>query len=151
MQAGKGYSLTLPNPPQSPEICAILTEARVAVTPIEGALRFAGTMELAGMDESINLERVAGIIDSVQAYFPRFTGEDFRDIKPWCGLRPCSPDGMPYLGRTKRLANLSIATGHAMMGISLGPISGKLIAQLLCGEDPEIDMRLLDPNRYSKS
>ena len=149
MQAGKGYSLTLPKPRQMPAIPAILTEARVAVTPMGSALRFGGTMEIAGLNETINPVRVQGIIKSVPKYYPDFTASDFDGIKPWCGLRPCSPDGLPYVGRTLRYPNLSVATGHAMMGLSLGPITGKLMAEILSGERPSIDIRLLDPDRYA--
>jgi D-amino-acid dehydrogenase len=149
MQAGKGYSLTLKQPRQLPEICAILTEARVAVTPMDGALRFAGTMEIAGLDEGINPIRVRGIIAAATKYYPEFEPSDFEGVAPWRGLRPCSPDGMPYVGRTARFANLYIATGHAMMGISLGPVTGKLIAEILAGELPQIDMAQLSPDRYA--
>ena len=148
MQAGKGYSLTLPQPRQQPEICAILAEARIAVTPMGDSLRFGGTMEIAGVDETINPARVQGIIESVPRYYPDFEPEDFASIQPWAGLRPCSPDGLPYLGRTARYENLTIATGHAMMGLSLGPITGKLAAQLISREPPEIDLTLLNPDRY---
>jgi D-amino-acid dehydrogenase len=149
MQAGKGYSLTLPRPRQIPTLCSIFTEARVAVTPMGSSLRFGGTMEIAGLDETINPLRVRGIIKAVPEYFPDFTPGDFQDIRPWRGLRPCSPDGLSYLGRTARYANLVIATGHAMMGMSLGPITGKLVAQILSGERPSIDISLLDPDRYA--
>ena len=149
MQAGKGYSLTLSQPRVRPRGPAILVESRVAVTPMSQSLRFAGTMEIAGMDTGINPERVAGIIESVPRYYPDFCADDFQNVQPWCGLRPCSPDGLPYLGRTRRFENLSIATGHAMMGLSLGPISGKLICELLSGQPPSIDIRLLDPDRYT--
>jgi D-amino-acid dehydrogenase len=148
LQAGKGYSLTLPKPRQLPQICAIFTEARVAVTPMGSRLRFSGTMEIAGLNEDINPVRVQGIIKSVPKYYPEFTLDDFRQIKPWCGLRPCSPDGLPYVGRTSRYANLSIATGHAMMGLSLGPITGKLMAQIISDETPAFDLTLLNPDRY---
>jgi D-amino-acid dehydrogenase len=150
LQAGKGYSITLPQPRQLPEICAILTEARVAVTPIGGTLRFAGTMEIAGRDEDINPVRVRGIIAAATRYLPEFKASDFEAIAPWSGLRPCSPDGLPYLGRTAQCANLCVATGHAMLGMSLAPITGKLIAQLLAGEKPPIDLALLSPDRYSQ-
>jgi D-amino-acid dehydrogenase len=148
MQAGKGYSMTLSQPKQRPTICSILTEARVAVTPMGEALRFGGTMEIVGLDESINLARVNGIIKSIPPYFPDFGPEDFRDEPVWSGLRPCSPDGLPYVGRFGRYANLSAATGHAMMGLSLGPISGKLMADILSGEKPAIDISALRPDRY---
>jgi D-amino-acid dehydrogenase len=149
MQAGKGYSLTLAKPRQLPEICAILTEARVAVTPMAGALRFAGTMEIAGLNEDINPVRVRGIIAAATKYYPDFKPSDFDGVAPWRGLRPCSPDGMPYVGRTAKCANLSIATGHAMMGMSLGPATGKLIAEILAGEIPPMDMTQLSPDRYA--
>jgi D-amino-acid dehydrogenase len=148
MQAGKGYSLTLPKPRQLPQTCAILMEARLAVTPMGSALRFGGTMEIAGLNEEINPARVRGIIKSVPKYYPDFTPEDFAGIKPWCGLRPCSPDGLPYVGRTGRCANLTIATGHAMMGLSLGPVTGQLVAQIISGVDPFIDIGQLSPDRY---
>src|SRR5438445_1202457 len=124
MQAGKGYSVTLPRPRRSPRACAVLAEARVAVSPMNGQLRFGGPMELAGLDESINPIRVRGIIDAVQRYYPEFDPQDFDGIQPWRGLRPCTPDGLPYLGRSARAPNLVVATGHAMMGVSLGPITG---------------------------
>jgi D-amino-acid dehydrogenase len=148
MQAGKGYSVTLPNPCQLPQVCAIFQEARVAVTPMGAALRFGGTMELAGLTENINHRRVQGIIDSVPKYYPEFKPEHFQGLQPWCGLRPCTPDGLPYLGRAARYSNLTIATGHAMMGLSLGPITGKLVAEILSEEKPSIDLTALNPNRY---
>ena len=148
MQAGKGYSLTLPRPKRLPRTCAILAEARVAVTPMDAELRFGGTMEVAGLDLSINPARVNGIIKSVPKYYPEFGPDDFRGLPVWCGLRPCSPDGLPYVGRFRRFANLSAATGHAMMGLSLGPITGKLMADLLSDEKPALDLRMLSPDRY---
>ena len=149
MQAGKGYSLTLPNPPQLPKIPIILTEARVAVTPMGNSLRLGGTMELAGIDTRINPSRVRGIIKSVPKYFPQFKASDFESVEPWCGLRPCSPDGLPYLGRSSKISNLAIATGHAMMGVSLGPISGKIAADLISGERSSVDIGLMSPDRYA--
>jgi D-amino-acid dehydrogenase len=149
MQAGKGYSLTMQNPRVVPKTCAILTEARVAVTPMNGALRFGGTMELAGLNEDINQRRVAGIVRAACEYYPQFSPEDFAQIPPWRGLRPCSPDGLPYLGRTACYDNLVIATGHAMMGLSLGPISGRVVANILTDEPTGFDLRMLSPDRYA--
>jgi D-amino-acid dehydrogenase len=149
MQAGKGYSLTLDHPPELPAICAILSEARVAATPMGSTLRIGGTMEMAGLNEDVNQARVAGIIKAVTKYYPSFTEKHFANIKPWRGLRPVSPDGMPYLGRTARFKNLVIATGHAMMGLSLGPISGKLVAETLAGENTSINIQALNPDRYA--
>jgi D-amino-acid dehydrogenase len=106
-------------------------------------------MEIGGLNEEVNPRRVQGILKSVPRYYPDFTPEDFRDLPVWRGLRPCSPDGLPYLGRTAHYANLAIATGHAMMGLSLGPITGKLMAEILSGEKPSISTQLLNPDRYA--
>lgn len=149
MQAGKGYSLTLTSPRQLPRTCAIFSEARIAVTPMGGKLRFGGTMEIGGITEGINLRRVRGIIKAVPRYYPDFTNEDFAGIEPWSGLRPCSPDGLPYVGRFAAYDNLSTATGHAMMGLSLGPVTGKIMAELLSGESPSLDITLLSPDRFA--
>ena len=149
MQAGKGYSLTLPKPRELPQICSILCEARVAVTPMGQPLRVGGTMEIAGLNEDISPVRVRGIIDSFCRYFPKFQPSDFDGVQPWRGLRPCSPDGLPYVGRTTKFDNLSIATGHSMMGLSLGPITGKLMAEILSGEKPATDITMLSPDRYN--
>lgn len=149
LEAGKGYSLTLPQPPRMPRRAAILAEARVAVTPLGSALRFGGTMEMAGLDQRINPQRVQGILAAVPAYYPQFTAADFAGVAPWCGLRPCTPDGLPYLGRAARVPNLVVATGHAMLGVSLGPITGRIVADLIDGRPPPLDLALLAPDRYA--
>ncbi len=151
MQAGKGYSMTVPEPVQRPRLCSILTEARVAVTPVAGGgLRLAGTMEIGRNDLRVNERRVEGIIASVPRYLPRFEAGHFAGLRRWAGLRPCSPDGLPYLGPAPSIAdNLFLATGHSMMGLSLAPVTGQLIAQLLCGEAPEIGLAQLAPDRFS--
>jgi D-amino-acid dehydrogenase len=149
MQAGKGYTLTLTNPKQLPELCSICTEARLAVTPMDGALRVGGTMEVAGTDESITPRRVRGITRAFPDYFPDFSENDFADVKPWSGLRPVSPDGMPYIGRTQRWKNLTVATGHAMMGLSLAPATGRIIADVLSGEKSPVALELMSPDRFA--
>ncbi|HAV63521.1 MAG TPA: FAD-dependent oxidoreductase [Verrucomicrobiales bacterium] len=148
MQAGKGYSLTIERPRQLPELSYIFTEARLAVTPMMGALRVGGTMEIAGLDTSINPARIRGITKSAGRYFPALPPETFDGIKPWVGLRPCSPDGLPYVGRTRHFPNLSLGTGHAMMGLSLGPITGRLLAEVIDGRPPTVALELLDPDRF---
>jgi D-amino-acid dehydrogenase len=148
LQAGKGYSLTLPTPPELPELCSIFAEAKVAITPMDGSLRFGGTMEVGGLDLTINLARVRGIVKSVGAYFPKFSERDFCGITPWTGLRPVSPDGIPYLGQVAGLPNLIAATGHAMMGLSLGPVSGRLVADLLAGDTPFRAIDAMAPGRF---
>lgn len=149
MQSGKGYSLTLPNPRQLPQLCSILTEAKVAVTPMGNSLRFAGTMEIGGLGTEINPARVRGIVKAATRYFPDFKITDFDGIKPWVGLRPVSPDGMPYLGKAPGLENLVVATGHAMMGLSLAPVTGKLVTEILTNRTPAIAIDALSPGRFS--
>jgi D-amino-acid dehydrogenase len=148
LQAGKGYSLTLPTPPELPRLCSIFAEAKVAITPMDGSLRFGGTMEVGGLDLRVNPSRVHGIIKSVNAYFPKFGEKDFSGIQPWAGLRPVSPDGIPYLGKVKHLPNLIAATGHAMMGLSLAPISGRLVADLLANDQPFRPIDAMAPGRF---
>ena len=149
MQAGKGYSLTLDAPPKRPRICALLSEARVAMTPMGESLRFGGTMELAGIDETVNPIRIRGIVKSVTRYYPDVRPSHFERASIRSGLRPCSPDGLPYIGRFERFANLSTASGHAMMGVSLAPITGKLMAEIISDEPPSLSTAALRPDRYS--
>jgi D-amino-acid dehydrogenase len=146
--AGKGYSLTLPHPGQSPHHCAILTEARVAVTPINTTLRVGGTMELGSTKSQPNPKRIQGITRSFCQYFPAFTPDSFTNLPIWTGLRPVSPDGLPYLGPTSKWNNLQIATGHAMLGLSLGPVTGQIIAQLIDENTCPHNLQLLHPDRF---
>jgi len=149
MQAGKGYSLTLEKPRFRLTKSLILTERRVAVTPMGDQLRFGGTMEISGINDRIRPERVQQIIDAVPAYFPEFTPADFAGLKPWCGLRPVSPDGLPYIGRFGRHQNLTAACGHAMLGVTMAPSTGRLVAEVLSHRKPSIDLSLLQPDRYA--
>ena len=121
----------------------------MAVTPMQGRLRVGGTMEIAGLNTTISPRRVQGIIRSLPDYYPEFGPEDFAGIEPWVGLRPCSPDGMPYLGRTGAADNLIVATGHSMMGLSLGPVTGQIVGRLLDGEAPGHPLELLSPDRHA--
>ena len=148
MQPGKGYSLTIEHPRFNFSKPMILTERRVAVTPMGNQLRFGGTMELSGHSGSVLPERIEQIIAAAQAYFPDFRAEDFSAIKPWFGYRPMSPDGLPYVGRFARYSNLTAACGHAMLGVTLAPITGLLVAETLTGRAPSVDLTLLNPNRF---
>ncbi len=149
MASGKGYSMTLEDPVQLPRVCSILTEARVAVTPIGDTLRFAGTMEIGGRNLAVNERRIRGICRSVSRCFPKFQMQHFDEVNRWAGLRPCAPDGLPYIGPVGPVAsNAFIVTGHAMMGLSLAPVTGHLVAQLLGGGLPDIDIAKLAPVRF---
>lgn len=140
LMPGKGYSFMEPEPQQRLTIPALLCEARVAITPMNGQIRYGGTMELDKINTRINMQRVKGIVESVPAYFP--------DLKPalpaekdiWYGFRPSSPDGLPYIGRSEKRENLIIATGHGMMGLSLGPATGLLVSQIASGIATDLKM-----------
>lgn len=148
LQAGKGYNLTLRRPRSQPAMSAILSEARIAVTPMGETLRFAGTMELAGLDLAIDRRRIQALIDAVALYYPEFTADDFDGVQPWAGLRPCSPDGLPYIGRTRRADNVLLASGHAMMGVSLAPATGLVMSELLAGRKPSAPLAMFDADRF---
>jgi len=148
LQAGKGYSLTLSPRAGGPSKCAILAEARASVTPMPDGLRVGGTMELDGLDRRIDAARVRAIAEAAGRYYPGLAPTAFEGVEPWSGLRPLSPDGLPYIGRTARHRNLLLATGHAMMVVTLAPVTGRIVADLVAGELPPFDLAPLSPDRF---
>jgi len=152
IQPAKGYSVTIKRPASYPSLGLLLGETRVAVTPMTSAngdiLRFAGTLELAGLDFSINHRRVAAVKRAPGLYLEGLESQEWEVLETWAGLRPCTPDGLPLLGRPKTYENLVLAAGHAMVGVSLGPITGKLVSQLVMGEKSDIDLTLLRIERF---
>jgi len=146
IQPAKGYSVTVKRPPTCPAVPLLLGEARVAVTPLGETLRFAGTLELAGLDLSINRRRVAAVMRAAREYLTGMA--ELETVEIWRGLRPCTPDGLPLLGRPSAFENLIVAAGHAMIGMSLGPVTGKLVSQLACGESPAIDLKPMRVERF---
>jgi D-amino-acid dehydrogenase len=149
MQAGKGYSFTLNNVEKNTRIPSILLEARVAVTPMGSSLRFGGTMEIAGINSNINMNRVKGIVNAIPSYYPEMKISMPNKENVWSGLRPCPPDGLPYIGRSRKISNLVFATGHSMMGLSLGPATGKLVQQIIDKEIPVIEIAAFNPTRFN--
>ena len=148
MQAGKGYSFLLNDVLKNVRIPSIFLEARVAVTPMANSLRFGGTMEIGGVNHSINMNRVKGIVDSIPKYYPNMKISMPLKEKVWHGLRPCSPDGLPYIGRSDKFKNLVITTGHSMMGLSLGPATGLLVAEIIDHKKSSMDIELFRPFRF---
>lgn len=148
IEAGKGYSVDYYNEDLVSDLSYILVEARVAITPLDKFVRVAGTMELAGINENINKRRVSGYLKNVADYLPDFKYQDMKDLPAWAGLRPCSPDGLPYIGRDTRYDNLIVAAGHAMIGFTLGPATGKLVTEIIKGETPTINIEKLAVNRF---
>lgn len=149
LQGGKGYSFMLPNPPKMTTLPSILVEGRLATTPMQDGLRFAGTMELTGLNHKVNQNRVNGIIKSIKEFMPDFRAVDFSEVKTWAGLRPCTPDGLPYIGATKNSRNLYIGTGHAMLGWTLGPVTGQLLAEQITEGQMSISSPLIGVDRYA--
>ena len=138
IQAAKGYSVTVENPPVCPKIPLLFGEARVVVNPLGDSLRLAGTLELAGMDFSINSCRVEAMCKASSGYLPGLA--EAKVIEIWRGLRPCTPDGLPIIGRANEFDNLIIAAGHAVLGMSLGPVTGRLVSQIVNNEKTAIDV-----------
>jgi len=148
LMPGKGYSFMYqPEKENTLNHAALLLEARVAVTPMNGQIRFSGTMELGPANDRIYENRVRGIVESIPKYYPELK-VDYPSEKIWYGYRPCSPDGLPYLGRLKKFDNVLIAGGGGMMGLSLGPAYGKVVADLLAGQKIEAEIAGFRPDRF---
>ncbi|MDA7717034.1 FAD-dependent oxidoreductase, partial [bacterium] len=124
-----------------------LAEAKVAITPMHGFTRFAGTMEIAGINHTINKARVEAIANATQKYYPKAELSTAEKDTAQCGLRPVSPDGIPYIGKSKKCNNLTIATGHAMMGWSMGPSTGKLVSEIVSDKKTSLEIQNYHPDR----
>lgn len=146
LQAGKGYRINVETPTNI-SMPAILMEAKMAVTPMDGFTRFAGTMEFSGINHKIRKERVEAIAKGASLYYKGLQIPETDKQNAQCGLRPVSPDGLPYIGTSSKHKNLHLATGHAMMGWSLGPATGKLITELISGSKPSMDINPFQPER----
>lgn len=149
LQGGKGYSFMVNNLTSSVRVPAIMLEARATATPMGSGLRFAGTLEVAGTDQTVNMNRVRGIVAGIGQYYPELAVDLPSVDTVWKGLRPCSPDGLPYIGRVRRFENLTLATGHGMMGLSLGPATGKLVAETITNQPLSMDLTPFQPERFS--
>jgi D-amino-acid dehydrogenase len=147
MQPGKGYSISYPQLDRNLHYPSILVDDRVATTPIGRRLRIGGTMELSGHSDNILPKRVMAIYQAFSKYYPDMSLPLPDPAKAWYGYRPVTPDGLPYIGRHRRYANLSFAGGHAMLGISAAAATGQLIAQLLQGQPTGIDIGAFSPER----
>ena len=146
VQAGKGYRMNV-DYETGISLPAILLESKVAVTPMRGFTRFAGTMEISGLNHKIMPKRVAAIAKAASTYYPdiKITQEVIDHVQ--CGLRPLSPDGLPFIGRHSAISNLVLATGHSMMGWSLGPATGKLVSELISGKTTTLSLKSFSPQR----
>jgi D-amino-acid dehydrogenase len=147
---GRGYSVTLEDSPYQINYPAVLVEGRVAMTPMDGnKLRMGGTMEITSTQTPPRLKRVQGILDAVKRFYPEFNVPMPEADKIWYGYRPCSADGLPYLGRTRQWKNVVMATGHAMLGLSLGAGTGKLVSEIVNEQPTSMDTSPFNPDRFS--
>jgi D-amino-acid dehydrogenase len=143
LEGGKGYHADYERSGEDPQIPAWVQETWTIATPLPDRLRLSGTLELAGLDLSISQSRVDAIRRGGERWFRGLAGR--RVLDTWAGLRPCLPDGLPAIGRLGRVV---VATGHAMKGVSLAPITGRLVAELVAGESTSYDLQPLDPARF---
>lgn len=146
LQPAKGYSITVKRPPTCPHLPLALDEYKIAATPLGDIFRFSSTLELAGFDFSINPRRLAATRQGICDYLPGMA--DLEVLEIWRGYRPATPDGLPIIGRSHTIDNLIFATGHGMLGITHGPITGKLVAQIIANETPQINLTPLRAERF---
>ncbi len=150
LMPGRGYSITLENSPYKINHPAVLVEGRAALTPMDGnKIRFGGTMEITSTKTAPKMNRVEGLLRAVKQFYPEFDIPLPSIDKIWYGFRPCSADGLPYLGKSKKWNNLVLATGHSMVGLSLGAGTGKLVSEILMDQKTSIDIQPFNPDRFN--
>jgi D-amino-acid dehydrogenase len=137
IQPGKGYSITMPRPRKCPVIPLIFEEHRVVATPMKSGYRLGSTMEFAGYDTTLNRSRLQLLRDGASHYLQEPYTEPV--LEEWYGWRPMTCDGKPIIDRSPILDNVFVAAGHNMLGLSMAPATGKLVAELLGGAQPHID------------
>lgn len=148
MQPAKGYSVTArrPSSKHGPSLPIAVDDYKLAITPLGDDFRFSSTLELAGFDLSINEKRLAANRQGLQRVLPGLEHIDV--IETWSGFRPLSADSLPFIGRSRKIGNLIYATGHGMMGMTHGPITGKVVSQIVAGQHPDINLEPLRPDRF---
>jgi D-amino-acid dehydrogenase len=146
MQAGKGYHLELTQPSPCITRACVLAETYVAMNPTGGVLRLAGTIEFSGINDRMVRKRLDVLKIGAAKYLHDI--EDQRIVHEWCGLRPCTADGLPVIGWAPQVADLFIATGHAMMGFALGPVTGRLACEAILDGETSMDLSPLSPGRF---
>lgn len=146
IQPAKGYSLTLKANGPLPQGATLLGEKRVAITPMGDKIRITGRLELSRLETSVDQKKVDGIANALQDYLA--VDKDSQVLETWAGLRPTTPDGVPIIGKPDQINNLVVAAGHAMLGLSLGPGTGQLVAELVNGQPSAIDLSGFSLNRF---
>ena len=148
LQAGKGYSMTFENMQNNLTYPAILVDHRVAMTPMGNDLRMGGTMEISGLNSPTLIKRAESIFKASKEYYPGLDVKFPSVDKIWSGLRPLSPDGLPYIGRHSKYDNLTIAGGHAMLGLSLAAATGKLVEELVAKSSLSVPLEPFSVERF---
>lgn len=147
VRPGKGYSVDYHHAPTGLKTPVTFEDAHVAVTPLNGMLRIAGTMEFTGIETKIRARRVEAMKRSAAAGF-RDWDDTVDHAVPWAGLRPMTPDGLPVVGQLPGVQNVLIASGHGMLGLTLAPSTAKIVASLARGETPAEVVRSINPDRF---
>jgi D-amino-acid dehydrogenase len=129
-----------------PRHALLLGERSVAISPMGNLLRFTGRLELSNINRTVSAKQLAGIERAAREYLHLDEKLDIRET--WVGLRPTTPDGMPIIGRSPRHKNLIVATGHAMLGLSLGPGTGQVVGELVNGRETVFDLSPLRVGRF---
>jgi D-amino-acid dehydrogenase len=137
IQPGKGYSMTMPRPALCPRTSMILEEHRVAISPMKSGYRIGSTMEFAGYDASLNADRLRLLRESAHLYLRKPFATP--TLEEWWGWRPMTPDGLPFIGLLPAFDNVYLAAGHGMLGVSMSPATGKLVAEMMTGQTPHVD------------
>ncbi|MBI2878486.1 MAG: FAD-dependent oxidoreductase [Candidatus Rokubacteria bacterium] len=146
LQPAKGYSCTIDDFPGSPRVPILIQERRVIVTPLGDRLRFGGTLELAGYDLAIDETRYRAVVRAGREVLR--TPFELGNAEAWCGRRPVTPDGLPIIARAPGVEGLIVATGHAMLGFTQSPITGKLVAELANGQAPSVPLTPFRLDRF---
>jgi D-amino-acid dehydrogenase len=137
IQPGKGYSLTMRQPTPCPKIPLIFEEHRVAVTPFDSGYRLGSIMEFAGYDATLNPRRIDLLRRGASLYLQTPCGDEV--LEEWWGWRPMTYDSVPIISRVPAFSNAYLATGHSMLGLSLATGTGKLVSEMILGEEPHVD------------
>ncbi|MCC7086186.1 MAG: FAD-dependent oxidoreductase [Pirellulales bacterium] len=143
---GKGYAIITQPLSPPPERPCLLIERKIAITPRHNSVRIAGTLELVDLDESITSRRVRALIDGARQYLN--VPVEPKIVELWRGLRPCTPDGLPIVGRACGFENLTLATGHQMLGLLTAPATGRLVADLILNRTPTFDPQPFSAARF---
>ncbi len=150
IQPAKGYHADRSREdPDTPDlgVPCLLAERAVFCSPMENHVRFAGTLEFSGLNLNLRRDRLEQLDSAARRYFT--TTELSEPVSEWCGLRPCTPDGLPVIGRVPGFEGAYVTTGHAMLGLTLGPITGSLVADLVLRGSPTLELEAFRPERFA--